>query len=237
MLDWNQFRALTFDCYGTLIDWETGIIQAIRPLLAAHGINASDEQILETFARQETYGELTLAPQSTPPLLYKEIMIVVLHGYATTFGFTPSPEELISLRNSVIHWPAFADAPAALQALKQRYKLGVLSNIDDTLFAVSAQKLQVAFDWVVTAEQVGSYKPTERNFAALLERLALPKEQVLHVAQSRHHDIRPAREFGLSTVWINRRQGKESEGASMPVEAVPDVEVPDLRSLVELMGV
>lgn len=236
MLNWEQFEALTFDCYGTLIDWERGILAALKPLASAHQLGLSDDELLELFGELEVYAELTLSPQCSPPLTYKEVLTVVASGFCQRMGIKPSPEELVSLRNSVQDWPAFPDSVDALKALKKRWKLGILSNIDDNLFAFSAQKLQVDFDWVITAEQIGSYKPTHRNFEVMLERLGLPKEKILHVAQSLHHDIRPANELGLTTVWINRRAGKEGFGATAAAEAQPDFEVPDLQSLVAAVG-
>jgi len=233
MLNWDQFEALTFDCYGTLIDWEAGILGGIKPLVAAHQLDMTDDEILHLFGELEVYAELTLSPQCNPPLTYKEVLTVVASGFCQRVGITPTAEEIVSLRNSVQNWPAFPDTVEALKALKKRWKLGILSNIDDNLFAFSAKKLQVEFDWVITAQQVGSYKPSHRNFEVMLERLGLPKEKILHVAQSLHHDIRPANEIGLTTVWVNRRAGKEGSGATAAAEAQPDFEVPDLRSLVE----
>ncbi len=235
MLDWNRFELLTFDCYGTLIDWETGILAAMRPLLAAKGISADDEAVLAAFGRHETHAELELTPRACRPLLYKEVLILTLAGMAQELGFTPTPEELLTLRESVQHWPAFPDSPSALQALKQRYKLAVLSNIDDDLFAFSQAKLGVDFDWVVTAQQVGSYKPNPAHFHAILERTGLPVDRILHVAQSLHHDIRPAKALGFTTVWINRRHGKPGSGATPPAQATPDLEVRSLQELVEMM--
>lgn len=233
MLNWDQFEALTFDCYGTLIDWEAGILGGIKPLVAAHQLEMTDDEILELFGELEVYAELTVSPQCNPHLTYKEVLTVVANGFCQRVGITPTPEEMVSLRNSVQNWPAFPDSVEALKALKKRWKLGILSNIDDNLFAFSAEKLQMAFDWVITAEQVGSYKPHHGHFEVMLERSGLPKEKILHVAQSLHHDIRPANDLGWTTVWINRRAGKEGAGATAPAQATPDFEVPDLRSLVE----
>lgn len=233
MLNWNRFEAMTFDCYGTLIDWETGILQAVRPVLTARSIDASDAQILETFAVLEKQAELELSPQGDPPLTYKEVLITVMAGFGERFGFWPKPEEIVVLRNSVKDWLPFPDTVEALKTLKRRWKLGILSNIDDNLFALSAQHLQVDFDWVITAEQIGSYKPSLNNFKVMLQRIGIPKERVLHLAQSLHHDIRPAKELGLATAWVNRRLGKEGPGATAPAVAQPDLEVPDLETLVK----
>jgi len=230
MIDWDQFEAFTFDCYGTLIDWESGILNGIRPVLAAHGISLGDDEILETFAQFETHTELSVCPICQPMLTYKETLTIVLFRFGQKYGFQLPPEQIVALRNSLKDWPAFPDSSDALKALKTKKKLGILSNVDDNLFAYSAEKLQVEFDWVVTAEQVGSYKPSPNNFEKLLERLQMPRERVLHVAQSLHHDHKPAKELGFSTVWINRRANKGGFGATAPQTAEPDVEFPDMKS-------
>ena len=131
-------------------------------------------------------------------------------------------------------WKPFPDTVAALKKLKSRYKLAIISNTDDDLFADTARLLEVSFDWVITAQQAGSYKPSHHNFKLALERIALPPEQVLHVAQSIYHDIVPARELGLATVWVNRRAGKHGEGATKAAQGQPDLEVPDLKTLAEM---
>ena len=164
MIDWNQFEAFTFDCYGTLIDWETGILNGIKPVLAAHAIDLSDDEILETFAQFETHVELAVCPVCEPMLTYKEVLTLVLFRFSQKYGFQLTPEQMVALRNSLQDWPAFPDSAEALNALKTNKKLGILSNVDDNLFAYSAQKLGVEFDWVVTAEQAGSYKPSHNNF-------------------------------------------------------------------------
>ncbi len=235
MINWDQFEAFTFDCYGTLIDWETGILNGIRPVLSEHGIQLSDDEILETFAELETYAELSITPLCEPMLTYKEVLTVVLIGFGQKYGFQPTPEQMVSLRNSQKDWPAFSDSADALKALKKKWKLGILSNVDDNLFKYSEKKLQIEFDWIITAERIGSYKPTLRNFEVMLDQLKLPKEHVLHVAQSLHHDHRPAKELGFTTVWINRRKNIGGFGATAPEEAKPDLEVPDMKSFVEVV--
>ena len=233
MIDWNQFEAFTFDCYGTLIDWETGILNGTRPVLAAHGISLSDDELLETFAEFETYVELSVCPVCAPMLTYKEVLTLVLFRFSQKYGFELAPEQTVALRNSLQDWPAFPDSAEALKKLKTKKKLGILSNVDDNLFAYSAQKLEVEFDWVVTAEQVGSYKPSHNNFEKMLERLQLPKGKVLHVAQSLHHDHKPAKDLGFTTVWINRRKDKGGFGATAPQSANPDMEFPDMKSFAQ----
>jgi len=132
-------------------------------------------------------------------------------------------------------WPAFPDSTRALQALKKKYKLAILSNIDDDLIAFSVQRLG-QFDWIITAQQAKSYKPSLNNFYLALERIGVPKNKILHVAQSLFHDIAPAKALGLSTVWINRRHNKAGFGATPPAQAQPDLQVPDLQTLAVTMG-
>ncbi len=228
MLDFKRFDYLVFDCYGTLIDWESGIVAALRPVLAEHGVDLSDDAILERF------GALESAAEKPPYKPYREVLATVLDGFGEQFGFTPSPEERAAFGASVGDWPAFSDSPAALHALSQRYKLVILSNVDDDLFALSAKRLNVEFAEVITAQQVGSYKPDLHNFRVALQRLGDRPERVLHVAQSLFHDIAPAKSIGLTTVWVNRRHDRPGFGATPPAEAQPDLEVPDLMTLATL---
>ena len=215
MLDFDRYSHLTFDCYGTLIDWERGILAALRPILERH-------------------GELEAAAEGGPYQPYRAVLAAVVDGLGARLGFAPSPEERAAFAASVGDWPPFPDTVAALQALARRFRLVILSNVDDDLFAGSARQLGVDFAAVVTAQQVGSYKPDRRNFRFALARLGVPDEQVLHVAQSLFHDIVPAKELGLATVWVNRRHDRPGWGATPSATAQPDLEVPDLRTLARL---
>jgi 2-haloalkanoic acid dehalogenase type II len=214
VLDDRSVDAITFDCYGTLIDWETGILAGLRAALRPHGIDAADDELLESYANAE-------ATLEAGPI-------------ATSLGVTLSEEEAAGFGGSVADWPAFPDSHAALAQLKTRFRLGVLTNCDDDLFAASNRRLGVEFDWVVTAQQVGSYKPDERNFLALLERLAadgVEPGRVLHVAQSLYHDHEPAKRLGLRTVWIDRRHGRPGTGATPPADARPDATFESMADL------
>ncbi len=230
MLDFDRYTHLTFDCYGTLIDWETGILAALRPVLDHHGIALSDDDALAL------YGELESAAERGAYRPYRDVLATVLDGFGERLGFAPTVTERSTFAASVGAWPPFADSAEALQALARRYRLVILSNIDDDLFARSARHLGVAFAAVITAQQVGSYKPDPRNFRALLDRLAIPPERILHVAQSLFHDIAPANAIGLATVWVNRRHDRAGSGATPPATARPDLEVPDLATLARLTG-
>ena len=227
----SDYSVLTFDCYGTLIDWETGIAQALGPWLERAGAAHSREQILAAFAEAE-------APQqaATPGLLYPDLLARVHGALATRFGLAPDPQAARAFGASIKDWPAFADSAAALADLKQHYRLVILSNVDRASFAHSQQKLKVAFDAVYTAQDVGSYKPDPRNFEYMLARLAeqgIAREQILHTAESLYHDHIPAKRFGLATCWIHRRAGQQGHGATRPPETgvQPDFRFPTLGAM------
>jgi 2-haloacid dehalogenase len=223
-LDLTGVDALTFDCYGTLIDWETGLSAAFEPILAAHGIAIDADAVLERYARHEA------AAEAGPYLTYREVLAAGLRGVAVELGFSPTSSEVAAFSGSVVDWPAFGDSPAALQRLHRRFRLGVITNCDDDLFDASARRLGVDFDWVVTAQQARSYKPSEANFMLAFERLGLPRERIVHVAQSLFHDHVPAKRLGLRSVWINRRGDRVGSGATPPAEASPDATFPDMAS-------
>jgi 2-haloacid dehalogenase len=230
-LDFERVEALTFDCYGTIIDWETGILAALRPVLERGGVVAEDDALLEAFGRAEAGIE------AGPYRRYRDVLEEVLRSIAAEFSFEPTIDEVQEFGGSVGDWPPFADSVDALRRLATRYRLGVITNCDDDLFAATRRRLGVDFDPIVTAEQVGRYKPNHRNFEAMFERLGLPRERIVHVAQSLFHDHVPARELGLRSVWVNRRGGRPGSGATMPADAKPDATVPDLATLAGLAGV
>lgn len=228
MLNWNNFRVLTFDCYGTLIDWESGILNALRPVFIAHLVKISQDDALELFGELESAEEREYKK-------YRAVLENVLRAMGKRLDFTPTQDEISAFGQSVADWQPFPDTVDALFALKEKYKLVILSNVDDDLFAHSAKKLHVAFDDVITAEQCKSYKPSLNNFRIAEKRVGVPKNEWLHVAQSLFHDIAPAKEMGLSTVWVNRRWNKHGAGATPPTEARADVEVKSLAELAELV--
>jgi 2-haloacid dehalogenase len=227
-LDLGAFEVLTFDCYGTLIDWESGLAAALRPVLDAQRVQASDEELLETYGRHE--AEL----EAGPYLRYREVLAEALRRLGGELGFDPSAGEVERFAGSVGDWPAFPDSADALARLHERYRLAPITNCDDDLFALSARRLGVEFDWVITAEQARSYKPSTRNFELAFETIGVPRERILHVAQSLFHDHVPAGRLGLASVWIDRRHGREGSGATPPAEAQPDLTLPDMRSLADL---
>lgn len=226
-LDYSAFDALTFDCYGTLIDWETGIVAALRPTLAANEVNPGDDELLEAFGRTEATAE------AGPYRPYREVLASCFREICSEYGIEPGDDAAGAFGGSVADWPAFPDSTAALRLLKTRFRLGVITNCDTDLFAASNARLGVEFDWVVTAQSVGSYKPDPRNFEAAFAAIAqagIPRERILHVAQSLFHDHVAAKRFGLSTVWIDRRQGRAGAGATPPASATPDANFPDMAS-------
>ena len=227
VMDFARFEWVSFDCYGTLVDWETGLLGYLRPLLQSKSCPLSDSQILAF------YSELEPAAQSGAYRSYREVLAQVVRDFARELSFSVSTGEADGLADSIRNWQPFEDTVAALQRLQFRYKLAILSNIDDDLFTFTSPKLKVRFDAVVTAQQVHSYKPSFNNFEALLRRFYIPRERLLHVAESLYHDVVPAHALEIATVWVNRRQGKEAAATKL-VEACPDLEVPDVARLAEL---
>jgi 2-haloacid dehalogenase len=225
-LDYGRFDALTFDCYGTLIDWEAGILAGLRQTLGPRGIEPPDDELLEIFAGIEATAE------AGPYVTYREILGRCLREIGASYGVSPDDAEAAAFGGSVVDWPAFADSATALQRLHTRFRLGVLTNCDDDLFAGSAARLGIDFDWVVTAQQVGSYKPNERNFRAAFERLGIPRDRILHVAQSLFHDHAPARR--PSRPSGSSRHGRNGVRCHASSKAVPGATFPDMASFAVL---
>lgn len=224
MLDFAQFEWVSFDCYGTLIDWESGILGYLQPLLQSNGHPLPDAEILRL------YSEFEPNEQAKPYRRYRDVLAGVVEDFAGELHFEVSPAEASGLADSIRDWTPFSDTIPALRILKRKYKLAILSNIDDDLFAYSAEKLQVPFDCVVTAQAAQSYKPSPNNFRLLTERLSAPRARILHVAESLFHDVAPANSLGIKTVWVNRRRGKPF-AASKLLHAKADMEVFDLSEL------
>ncbi len=213
----TDFKVLTFDCYGTLIDWETGIIEALRPILKRQNQNLSDDEILTAFAKFET-----LQQQKTPSYIYPEILRHVFRSLVLFWELDATPEEENSFASSVKNWPVFEDSVVALSYLKKHFKLVILSNVDLASFAASNEKLAVLFDDVFTAEEIGSYKPDSYNFTYMLDKLknkGIQVSEILHTAQSLYHDHVPAMKIGLTTCHIHRRFNKQEGGATPIVSA------------------
>jgi 2-haloacid dehalogenase len=227
-MDFSAFTTITFDCYGTLIDWEAGVLPALRGILAAHGQSLPDAAILEL------YGEFEAQAESGAYQTYRDVLESVVRQFGERCGFHPSPTELRSLHESVPAWPPFPDTVTALQELQQRYQLAVISNIDDDLFAETRKHLGVDFAGVITAQQARSYKPSINNFRLALQTLGVEPSRLLHAGQSVYHDVIPAQSLGISTVWVNRRSARPGVGAVRAASGKPDLEVPDVASLAAL---
>jgi 2-haloacid dehalogenase len=208
----NNFRVLTFDCYGTLIDWETGLFAALQPLLTRAANALPRDTVLATFAEHESRQQA-----ATPAMRYSELLGEVHAQLARGWGVAPVAAESQAFGASVGDWPAFDDTVAALQYLGEHYKLVILSNVDRASFAATLPRLGVRFDAVFTAEDIGSYKPDPRNFGYLIEHLAsigLARRDILHTAQSLFHDHAPANAAGLASAWIDRRHDAQGWGAT-----------------------
>jgi len=228
MLNFSRFEVLTFDCYGTLIDWESGIFSALRPILAAHGKTLSDSTLLEL------YGEFEAKAEQGEYQAYREVLRNVVRSFGERLSFIPTWTEVSSLAESVAAWPPFPDTVDALRRLSSRYRLAIISNIDDDLFASTLPKLGVRFDHVLTAQQARAYKPSLNLFKLAEKRLDVPREKWLHIGQSIYHDVLPAQSLGLATVWVNRPSPRAGVGAVKAAEGKPDLEVPNLKTLADL---
>jgi len=222
----ESIRLITFDCYGTLIDWENGMLAALRPLLSRDGRKVSDLQILEL------YGEIEAELEAGPYLLYRQVLAQTAQEIGRRFATEISAEQSRAFAESLPRWKPFIDTIAALQSLAKRFRLGIISNVDDDLFAETRKKLApVEFDFVVTAQQMQSYKPSHRNFEEAIRRSGLSKDQILHTGQSLYHDIAPANALGIRNAWVNRPSIRPGSGAAKPGTATPTYEV---RTLAEL---
>lgn len=222
----EKIQYLTFDCYGTLIDWETGILDALRPILVEKGCLLPDAEVLQW------YGKFEATAEKGPYKSYREILREVVDAFGSQFGFIATDLEREALPNSVGQWQPFPDSVEALRALSNRYQLVILSNIDRDMIKETASLLGNPFHRIFSAEEIGSYKPDLKNFRYMQEQLGVAKEELLHVAQSKYHDIGPAIELGWSHIWVTR--GRDGTGGATPEsEFVPEARVEDLE---ELMG-
>jgi 2-haloacid dehalogenase len=211
-LDLTNYRALSFDCYGTLIDWEAGIAAVLAPWAREEGLDLTDEELLLAYADNEAAVE-----RETPSALYPEVLATAFRRTGDRLGRPVSEERARRLGNSVPDWPAFPDSADALARLATHYLLIILSNVHREGFAASNQRLHGDFAAIITSEDVGAYKPAENHFRALdtaLDQLGLDRTELLHVAQSLFHDHVPAKREGLPSVWINRRHDRPGWGAT-----------------------
>jgi len=227
----TDFKALTFDCYGTLIDWEAGMMHALAGLIQKSGRDLTRDRVLEAHARHESAQQ-----RQTPAMRYCDILSIVYKRLAEEWGVAASIDECEEYGQSIRHWPAFTDSPGALQYLKKFYKLIILSNVDNRSFSFSNAALGVEFDAIYTAQDIGSYKPDDRNFVYMLEHagdLGLAKSDILHTAESLFHDHVPARRHGMANCWIYRRHAQTGFGATMDPGQMPKIDF-KFNSMAEL---
>ena len=225
MLDFTRYEILTFDCYGTLINWEAGILPALRHVLSAHNKEIDDATLLKL------YGDFELRSEEGAFRSYREVLESVVRQLGAELQFTPTAEEVRSLSDSLGTWKPWPDTVAALRQLKTRFRLAILSNVDDDLFALTRPQLEVEFDEVITAQQAQAYKPSLKLFELALSRINAPAHRVLHVGQSIYHDVIPAQALGLATVWVNRPSARPGVGAVKAAKAKPDLTVSSLAEL------
>jgi len=228
VLRFHDFDVISFDCYGTLIDWESGILAVLKTILSAHGKSLDDVELLAF------YGESEAQAETGPYRRYREVLQKVVEDCGQQFGFTPTREESNALANSLPSWRPWPDTVTALQRLQAGYRLAVISNIDDDLFAATQPKLGVAFEQVITAQQARCYKPGLEIFRLAREKIGAAPERILHVGQSVYHDVLPAKSLGMGTVWVNRPSPRANLGAVKPAGGKPGLTVPDLATLARM---
>jgi 2-haloacid dehalogenase len=230
MLDFSKTKLLTFDCYGTLINWESGIFSALRPVLAAHGKSIADAELLAL------YGEFEEKIESGDYLQYREVLRSVVRAFGDRLGFVPTQPEIDALPNSAPRWQPWPDTVAALKRLATKFQLSIISNIDDDIFARTRECLPVEFESVTTAQQARCYKPGQEIFQMALKMASVTPDQIVHVGQSIYHDVLPAQSLGLATVWVNRPSPRAGVGAVKQASGKPDLEVPDIATLAKRAG-
>jgi 2-haloacid dehalogenase len=230
MLNMSDFELLTFDCYGTLVNWEAGIFFALKPVLAAHGMSIPDAKLLEL------YGEFEAETEAGDYRPYRDVLQAVVFAFGKELGFKPTEKEVQSLPDSVPSWRPWPDTVAALKRLASRYRLAIISNIDDEMFNATRKHLPVDFASVTTAQQARCYKPGLEIFRLALGKTEIAPQRILHVGQSIHHDVLPAQSLGLATVWVNRPSPRSGVGAVKKADGRPDLEVPDLATLATRAG-
>ncbi|MGD0570026.1 MAG: haloacid dehalogenase type II [Candidatus Sulfotelmatobacter sp.] len=225
MLDFSRFEILTFDCYGTLINWEEGILRCLHRILATHGRDTDDATILRL------YGDFEAEAEQGEYRSYRAVLRNVVRRFGEHFGFAPSDREVNSLPESLQEWKPWPDTADALRQLRSRFRLAIISNVDDDLFAATRPQLGVEFDQIITAQQAKAYKPSLKIFELALSRISAPAHRVLHVGQSLYHDVIPAQSLGMATVWVNRPSARSGVGAVKSAEGNPDLRVSSLAEL------
>jgi 2-haloacid dehalogenase len=226
----TDLKTLSFDCYGTLIDWESGILGALQPILARHGLQLDDSEILRL------YGEFELEAEVGNYIPYREVLREVVAAFGKEFGFQPTTAEQNALPDSLANWQPFPDTVAALRKIKSKLQVGIISNVDGAMFATSQPKLGIDFDYVTTAGQARAYKPSLKIFEMAENKMRIQRHEWLHAGQSIYHDVIPAKSLGLATVWVNRPSRRPGVGAVRQAAAQPDVEVHSLAELADFLS-
>jgi 2-haloacid dehalogenase len=228
-VDFAAYDVLTFDCYGTLIDWETGLLAALREALPG-SVDVGDDALLERYARHEAEAE------RPPYRTYREVLAAGVRGVADDLRLDVGDDAVARFAESVLEWPAFPDSAEALGRLQERFRLGVITNCDADLFAASSERLGTDFDWVITADAARAYKPALTGFELAFTTIPVSRERILHVAQSLFHDHVPAKQLGLTTVWIDRRHDRPGSGATPPARATPDATFPSMQAFADAVS-
>jgi len=231
-MDWKQTKALTFDCYGTLIDWESGILAILRPWAAGRGLKLTDDDLLAAYATAEPVVE-----RQFPTRRYSDLLRDVMRQVGKQLSVDVSEQDASRLARSVGEWPAFPDTPAALRRLQERFKLVIVSNVDRESFSRTNRHLGVTFNAIITAEEVGAYKPDHRMFFRaweVLQEMGIDRSECVHVAQSLYHDHVPVKALGGQSVWVDRRRGRTGGATAAPGVIVrPDLQVETLAELAD----
>ena len=225
MLNFSRFELLSFDCYGTLINWEDGILRCLHLILADHGKDTDDATLLQL------YGDFEARAERGEYRRYREVLQSVVRQFGEQLGFAPTAQQASSLPESLKEWKPWPDTIIALRQLQTRFRLAIISNVDDDLFAATRPELGVEFDQIITAQQAGAYKPSVKIFELALSRVGVPPHRILHVGQSLYHDVIPAQSLGLATAWVNRPSVRTGVGAVKKAEGRPDLQVSSLEEL------
>jgi len=225
-MDFKQFEILSFDCYGTLIDWRSSVLKIIQPVLLEYSIDLTEKEAFHLFLEADK-GII-----SNDYITYRDVLVRVMENIGKSLSLNLQEGDKSCLVDRFGDWQPFQDSHNALMELQKKYKLAIISNVDDEMFSLTMRCIGIKFDHLITAKQVQSYKPSLNNFNTALDRFGVPKEKVLHVAQSIYHDIIPTNKLGWHNVWVNRYNEPERTD---PAE-FPDLEVPDLASLVRIIN-
>jgi 2-haloacid dehalogenase len=235
MIEWSRIRALSFDCFGTLVDWEKGILGNLKAGLMTRGGKEpstyyDDDELLRF------YGQAEPAAQGTPFKPYRDVLKMALLRIGDAGHLRVKDPDI--LVNGLLAWPVFDDVPDALRRLKTRFKLALVTNCDRDMIAAIEGRLGVPFDAIVTSDEVAAYKPSPKLLEEALKRLDVAKDALVHVAQSLFHDIEPARTLGIASVHVDRREGRPGGATPRPTTTVvPDLKVKNLAELCANVGV